>query len=140
MATFEVCVSCAPHASFSRATGNCLLGSAAWFATVITAPVSSIRTRLGYLVVGLLSWATLGFCLPDNSHVAFQTSLVGEEPGLGMAVRGLAGVAATTECATTTVHRTPQDTPPPARGRGGTAGGLGMVDVRQPWPALLANF
>ena len=51
------------------------------------------KTRLGYLIGGLLSWATMAFWLFDNFHVAFQMSLIAEQPSEMMTIRNFIGIA-----------------------------------------------
>lgn len=76
-----------------------LFASLVWF-IVIANTVFFVyqETRLGYLIAGMLSWATLGFWLLDNIHVAFQASLVAVEPGLEMTARNFVGAIATVMC------------------------------------------
>ena len=50
------------------------------------------KTRLGYLIAGILSWVTLAFWLFDNFHIAFQSSLIANEPNLLMTVRNFVGI------------------------------------------------
>lgn len=50
------------------------------------------KTRLGYLLAGVLSWITLGFWLFDNYYLVFHTSLIAKEPDLLMTVRNFIGV------------------------------------------------
>ena len=50
------------------------------------------KTRLGYLIAGILSWITLAFWMFDNYHVAFQTSIIAQEPSLEMTIRNFAGI------------------------------------------------
>lgn len=67
--------------------------SAAWFAAItISIILVSNKTRLGYLVAGVLSWITLGFWLFDNSYVVFQDSLLARQPSLLMTIRNFVGV------------------------------------------------
>ena len=51
------------------------------------------KTRLGYLIAGILSWFTLAFWLFDNFHVAFQMSLIAQEPNELMTIRNFIGIA-----------------------------------------------
>jgi hypothetical protein len=50
------------------------------------------NTRLGYLIAGVLSWATLAFLLLDNLHVVFQTSLIATQPNDLMTIRNFIGI------------------------------------------------
>ena len=71
-----------------------LIGSFAWYAAVIFS-ILLIRgnTRLGYLIAGVVSWATLAFLLLDNFHVVFQTSLIASQPSELMTIRNFIGIA-----------------------------------------------
>ena len=70
-----------------------LLGSATWYAAIAFAAVMiHNKTRLGYMVAGVLSWVTLSFWLFDNFHVVFDASLISTAPNLAMTVRNFAGV------------------------------------------------
>ena len=70
-----------------------LFGSAAWYAAIIFAAIMiRNKTRLGYMVAGILSWVTLSFWLFDNFYVVFDASLISTEPNLAMTIRNFAGV------------------------------------------------
>ena len=71
-----------------------LLASAIWFIAIgFSILFVYNKTRLGYLVSGILTWITLAFWLFDNFHVAFQMSLIAHEPNLLMTVRNFVGIA-----------------------------------------------
>ena len=53
------------------------------------------KTRLGYLIAGILSWVTMAFWLFDNFHVAFQMSLIAQQPSEMMTIRNFIGIAIT---------------------------------------------
>ena len=71
-----------------------LFGSLIWYAAIIFA-ISFVKqkARLGYLIGGLLAWATMAFWLFDNFYVVFQISLLGPEPSLDVTIRNFIGVA-----------------------------------------------
>lgn len=71
-----------------------IIGSAVWF-SVIFFSIISIRnkTRLGYLMAGILSWVTLAFWLFDNFYVVFDTSLIASTPSDIMTIRNFIGIA-----------------------------------------------
>jgi uncharacterized protein YbjT (DUF2867 family) len=70
-----------------------LMASAFWYVTIVFAFIFvKNKTRLGYLIAGLLSWVTLAFWLFDNFHIAFQSSLIADEPNLLMTVRNFIGI------------------------------------------------
>jgi hypothetical protein len=71
-----------------------LVGSALWFLTIGVA-IFFVRqkTRLGYMIAGVLAWVTFSFWMFDNFHVAFQTSLIAEAPNLLMTIRNFVGIA-----------------------------------------------
>ncbi len=50
------------------------------------------KTRLGYLIAGILAWVTLGFWLFDNYYVVFHDSIIGIESNLQMTIRNFIGV------------------------------------------------
>ncbi len=71
--------------------------SALWYAGIVFSIVAMRgRTRLGYLVDGMLAWVTMAFWLLDNSHLLFQASILASPPDPYTAVRNFigAGVAA----------------------------------------------
>ena len=59
-----------------------------WYIAVIAAIIFvKNKTRLGFLIAGILSWITLGFWLIDNFYVLFDTSLIIEKPSVWITVR-----------------------------------------------------
>jgi uncharacterized protein YbjT (DUF2867 family) len=70
-----------------------LVGSAVWYLAIAVA-VFFVRqkTRLGYMISGVLAWVTFSFWMFDNFHIAFQTSFIAEEPNLLMIVRNFVGI------------------------------------------------
>jgi uncharacterized protein YbjT (DUF2867 family) len=50
------------------------------------------KTRLGYLIAGILSWVTLAFWMFDNYYVAFHTAVIATRPDFMMTVRNFVGV------------------------------------------------
>lgn len=70
-----------------------LLASIFWYTSILFAFIFvRNKTRLGYLIAGILSWVTLAFWLFDNFHIAFQSSLIADEPSLLMTVRNFIGI------------------------------------------------
>lgn len=70
-----------------------LLASVFWYIAIVFAFIFvRNKTRLGYLIAGILSWVTLAFWLFDNFHIAFQSSLIADEPNLLMTVRNFVGI------------------------------------------------
>jgi uncharacterized protein YbjT (DUF2867 family) len=70
-----------------------LIGSLTWYVAVIfSLLLIRNKTRLGYLIAGVLSWATLAFLLLDNFYVVFQTSLITEQPNELMTIRNFIGI------------------------------------------------
>jgi len=64
-----------------------LIGSAFCYITIgFTIILIHNKTRLGYLLAGVLSWITLAFWLFDNYYVIFESSLIATTNEL-MAVR-----------------------------------------------------
>ena len=70
-----------------------LIGSFIWY-TAIAASIIFIhnKTRLGYLVAGILSWFTLAFWLFDNFYMVFETSVIAPQPNELMTVRNFVGI------------------------------------------------
>ena len=70
-----------------------ILGSIIWYVTIIAALVFVYnKTRLGYLISGVLAWVTLAFWLFDNFHIGFQMSVIASEPSIEMTVRNFVGI------------------------------------------------
>jgi len=70
-----------------------LLGSFFWYLTICFAILFvQGKTRLGYMLAGMVSWVTLAFWLFDNFHVAFNTSLIAAEPSTIMTIRNFVGI------------------------------------------------
>ena len=71
-----------------------LFGSFVWYTTIFAA-ITFIhsKTRLGYLIAGVLSWITLAFWLFDNYYVVFQTSVIASEPSSYMTIRNFVGIS-----------------------------------------------
>lgn len=70
-----------------------ILASAIWF-SVILFSIICIRnkTRLGYLIGGILAWVTLPFWLFDNFYVVFDTSVIASTPSELMTIRNFIGI------------------------------------------------
>ena len=59
-----------------------------WYIAVIAAIIFvKNKTRLGFLIAGIISWITLSFWLIDNFYVLFDTSLIIEKPGVWITIR-----------------------------------------------------
>ena len=59
-----------------------------WYIAIISAIIFvKSKTRLGFLIGGLLSWATLAFWLFDNFYVVFETSLIIDKPNELITIR-----------------------------------------------------
>lgn len=70
-----------------------LLGSSIWYITIAFAILFvHSKTRLGYLISGVLSWVTLSFWLFDNFYMAFEMSIIAEQPSLEMTIRNFMGI------------------------------------------------
>ena len=67
--------------------------SAIWFIAVISSIIFvNNKTRLGYLIAGVVSWITLPFWLFDNYYVVFHDSIIARPPNLEMTIRNFVGV------------------------------------------------
>lgn len=70
-----------------------LIGSAIWYVAIVSAIIFiHNKTRLGYLIAGVLSWITLAFWLFDNYYVVFETSLIANPPNELMVIRNFIGI------------------------------------------------
>ncbi len=70
-----------------------LIGSAIWFVAIGFGILFVMqKTRLGYLIAGILSWITIAFWLFDNFYVVFDMSLIAKEPNIYMTLRNFLGV------------------------------------------------
>ncbi|MGD8917541.1 MAG: NAD(P)H-binding protein [Nitrosopumilaceae archaeon] len=71
-----------------------LLASVIWYITIgFSILFVYNKTRLGYLVAGVLTWVTMAFWLFDNFHIAFQMPLIAKEPNQIMTIRNFIGIA-----------------------------------------------
>ena len=65
-----------------------LLAGIFWYLAIISAIVFvKSKTRLGFLIGGVLSWITLAFWLFDNFYVVFETSLIIKQPNQWITIR-----------------------------------------------------
>jgi uncharacterized protein YbjT (DUF2867 family) len=70
-----------------------LIGSAIWYTSISFAIIFiHNKTRLGYLIAGVLSWVTLAFWLFDNYYVVFNTSVIASQPSDSMMIRNFVGI------------------------------------------------
>ena len=59
-----------------------------WYIAVIAAIIFvKNKTRLGFLIAGILSWITLAFWMIDNFYILFETSLIIEKPSIWITIR-----------------------------------------------------
>jgi len=71
-----------------------LVGSFVWYAAIAAAIIFiHNKTRLGYLIAGVLSWITLAFWLFDNYYFIFATSVIASQPNELMTIRNFVGIA-----------------------------------------------
>ena len=65
-----------------------ILAGVFWYIAIIAAIVFvKSKTRLGFLIGGMLSWITLAFWLFDNFYVVFDTSLIIDKPNEIITIR-----------------------------------------------------
>ncbi|WP_316507201.1 NAD(P)H-binding protein [Nitrosopumilus sp.] len=65
-----------------------ILAGVFWYIAIIAAIVFvKSKTRLGFLIGGILSWITLAFWLFDNFYVVFDTSLIIDKPNELITIR-----------------------------------------------------
>ena len=71
-----------------------VLAGILWYITIIAAIVFvKNKTRLGFLIAGILSWITLAFWLFDNFYVVFETSLIIDKPNELITIRNFVWAA-----------------------------------------------
>jgi len=74
-----------------------ILAGILWYIAIITAIVFvKSKTRLGFLIAGILSWITLAFWLFDNFYVVFETSLIADKPNELITIRNFVWAALST--------------------------------------------
>ncbi len=74
-----------------------LLAGIFWYIAIIAAIVFvRSKTRLGFLIGGVLSWITLAFWLFDNFYVVFDTSLIIDKPNELITIRNFIWAALST--------------------------------------------
>lgn len=77
-----------------------------WYIAIFAAIIFvKNKTRLGFLIAGLISWATLAFWLFDNFYILFDTSLIIEKPNELVTIRNFIW-AATSILAVIASHNT----------------------------------
>ncbi|MBM3905628.1 MAG: NAD-dependent epimerase/dehydratase family protein [Thaumarchaeota archaeon] len=68
--------------------------SGIWYIAIISSIIFvNNKTRLGYLIAGVLSWITLPFWLFDNYYLVFEDSVIARQPNLEMTIRNFIGIA-----------------------------------------------
>ena len=73
-----------------------LLASGIWYVAIgFSILFVYNKTRLGYLMAGILTWVTMAFWLFDNFHVVFQMSLIATQPSEVIIIRNFMGIAIT---------------------------------------------
>ena len=73
-----------------------LLASGFWYLTIgFSILFVYNKTRLGYMMAGMLTWVTMTFWLFDNFHVVFKTSLIAAAPSEIVIIRNFVGIAIT---------------------------------------------
>ena len=71
-----------------------VLAGILWYVAIIAAiAFVKNKTRLGFLIAGILSWITLAFWLFDNFYVVFETSLIIDKPNELITIRNFVWVA-----------------------------------------------
>ena len=74
-----------------------VLAGVFWYIAIIAAIVFvKSKTRLGFLIGGILSWITLAFWLFDNFYVVFDTSLIIDKPNEIITIRNFIWAALST--------------------------------------------
>lgn len=71
-----------------------IIGGIVWYVAIINAIIFvRNKTRLGFLIAGILSWITLTFWLVDNFYVISGTTLIINQPNEGITIRNFVWVA-----------------------------------------------
>lgn len=71
-----------------------LILSGIWYIAIISSIIFvNNKTRLGYLIAGVLSWITLPFWLFDNYYLVFHDSVIARQPNMDMTIRNFVGIA-----------------------------------------------
>ena len=74
-----------------------ILAGMLWYIAIMAAIVFvKSKTRLGFLIGGILSWITLAFWLFDNFYVVFETSLIIDKPNEFITIRNFIWTAIST--------------------------------------------
>jgi uncharacterized membrane protein len=73
-----------------------IAGSIFWYVGIISAIIFvKSKTRLGFILSGILSWITLVFWSFDNFYVVFDTSILASHPNEIITLRNFVGIFAT---------------------------------------------
>ncbi|NDF35529.1 MAG: NAD-dependent epimerase/dehydratase family protein, partial [Nitrosopumilaceae archaeon] len=71
-----------------------ILLSGIWFVAIISSIIFvNNKTRLGYVIAGVVSWVTLPFWIFDNYYLVFHDSVIARQPNLEMTIRNFIGIA-----------------------------------------------
>jgi hypothetical protein len=69
-------------------------GAVFWYGVLVVGMILVLeRKRSGYLIAGILSWRTFGFCLLDNGYIVFHGDIIAPSPDLPMTVRNFVAAA-----------------------------------------------
>lgn len=70
-----------------------LLAGILWYVGIVSAIIFvNSKTRLGFMISGVLSWITLIFWSVDNFYVVFNTSILSSPPNEMITVRNFVGI------------------------------------------------
>lgn len=70
-----------------------ILAAILWYIGIISAMIFvNSKTRLGFMISGVLSWITLAFWSFDNFHVVFNISLISSPPSDLIVLRNFIGI------------------------------------------------
>jgi len=73
-----------------------IAGSIFWYIGIVSAIIFvKSKTRLGFILSGILSWITLAFWSFDNFYVVFDTSILAPHPNEIITLRNFVGIFAT---------------------------------------------
>ncbi len=71
-----------------------IAGVVVWYGVLTVSIILVLnKKRTGYLIAGITSWGTFGFCLLDNWHTVFHGNIIASSPNLSMTVRNFVAIA-----------------------------------------------
>ncbi len=70
-----------------------LATSIVWYSAISFSAIKVFhKARVGYLVAGIVSWATFAFWMLDNCYLVFQATIIATRPDHIMTIRNFIGI------------------------------------------------